>query len=88
VKLRVNRANVFAPESFLSKSVLWELDASSLYKWRYHTEVKKITEAMRWGSLIDCMTTTPELFEAEYMVAPQDAPARPTDAMHTIGKQI
>lgn len=36
---------------------------------------------MSWGSLIDCLTTTPELVNSEYAVIPQDAPVRPTEAM-------
>ena len=36
---------------------------------------------MEWGSLVDCMWTTPELFESSYIVLPKDAPAKPTTAM-------
>lgn len=68
-----NRANIFAEDSYLSKSVLWELNSSSLYKWRYHQEEKKITDAMRWGTLIDCFTTTPDLIGSEVMVSPYDS---------------
>ncbi len=85
-KLKCNRANVLDPDSYLSKSVLWELDSSSLYKWRFHETPRKITDAMRWGSLIDCMTTTSELFASEYAVLPSDAPQRPTEAMMKAAK--
>lgn len=32
------------------------------------------TDAMNWGSLVDCLWTTPSLFATEYAVAPSDAP--------------
>lgn len=64
-KLRCNRADLFSPDSWLSKSVLWELQKCSLYKWRYHPTQKKITPQMQWGSLVDCLTTTPELAQTE-----------------------
>jgi hypothetical protein len=72
-KLRCNRANVLAEDSYLSKSVLWELDSSSLYKWRFHQPERKITPAMQWGSLIDCLTTTPELADTDLAISPFDS---------------
>ena len=42
---------------------------------------KKMTSSMEWGSLVDCMWTTPELFAQEYVVLPENAPQRPTEAM-------
>lgn len=71
-KLKCNRANVLDPDSYLSKSVLWELDSSSLYKWRYYTKPRETTAAMRWGSLIDCLTTTPELEGSDIALSPYD----------------
>lgn len=68
--LRVNRENIFSPDSYLSKSVLWELQNSSLYKWRFHPKEFSPTPAMQWGSLIDCLTTTPELVEEEIRISP------------------
>lgn len=41
---------------------------------------------MNWGSLVDCLWTTPELFNAEYVVTPKDAPQRPTEAMLNAAK--
>lgn len=69
-RLRCNRANVRDAQSFLSKSVLWELNDASLWKWRFHPEQVKPTAAMTWGSLIDCLTTTPELEETELALSP------------------
>lgn len=68
--LKCNRADIFTPESYLSKSVLWELNASSLFKWRYHPRVFSPTPAMQWGSLVDCLTTTPDLVDSEVRVSP------------------
>lgn len=32
------------------------------------------TSSMEWGSLVDCMWTTPEEFNREYIITPSDAP--------------
>lgn len=67
-----NRSNILLPDSWLSKSVLWELDDSSLWKWRYQPKEYKYTGAMEWGSLIDCLTTTPELVGEDVVISPYD----------------
>jgi hypothetical protein len=72
-RLTCNRANIHAADSFLSKSVLWELDSRSLWKWRYHPLKKEPTAAMQWGSLIDCLTTTPELLSESIAISPYDS---------------
>jgi hypothetical protein len=72
-KLKCNRENIFADDSYLSKSVLWELNESSLYKWRYFPKRITPSPAMAWGSLVDCLTTTPELAETEIVVSPFDS---------------
>lgn len=72
-KLRCNRANILAPDSYLSKSVLWELNTDSLFKWRFHTKQRETTAAMRWGSLVDCLTTTPELEGSDIALSPFDS---------------
>ncbi len=41
------------------------------------------TGAMSWGSLVDCLWTTPELFDSTYATLPPDAPRRPTEAQKT-----
>ena len=69
-KLKVNRANIFSPTSWLSKSVLWELNESSLYKWRFCPREVKPTPAMVWGSLVDTLATTPDLEGSEIAVSP------------------
>jgi len=57
-RLTLDRADVLG--SWLSKSSLWELNGCSLYKWRYAPK-QTTTKAMNHGSLIDVITTTPEL---------------------------
>lgn len=69
-KLKVDRANIFSPTSWLSKSVLWELNDSSLYKWRNCPQEHKPTAAMQWGSLVDTLATTPMLEGSEIAVSP------------------
>ena len=71
--LTCNRANIHATDSFLSKSVLWELDKRSLWKWRYHARKIEPTAAMQWGSLVDCLATTPELLAESVAVSPFDS---------------
>lgn len=72
-RLKCDRANLLSPDSWLSKSVLWELASSSLYKWRFAPPEKSVTPAMQWGSLIDCLTTTPELADEQIAVCPFDS---------------
>jgi hypothetical protein len=72
-RLTCNRANIHAADSFLSKSVLWELDSRSLWKWRYHPRKMEPTAAMQWGSLVDVLTTTPELLSESIAISPYDS---------------
>jgi hypothetical protein len=41
---------------------------------------KQETDAMQWGTLVDCLWTTPELFDEYYACLPDNAPRRPTEA--------
>jgi PDDEXK-like domain of unknown function (DUF3799) len=59
-RLQLDRSNIFSPDSWLSKSRLWELRNCSLYKWRYYSKEFTPSDAMRWGSMIDCYITTPD----------------------------
>lgn len=45
------------------------------------------TQAMYWGSLVDCLWTTPKLFNVFYAVLPEDAPRRPTEVQRKAVKQ-
>lgn len=60
-RLQCNRENILDSDSFLSKSVLWELRHSSAYRWRYYPKTFTGSEAADWGSVIDCLLTTPDL---------------------------
>jgi hypothetical protein len=59
-KLGLDRSNIFAPDSYLSKSRLFELANCSLYRWRFAPKEFSPTGAMSWGSLVDCFLLTPE----------------------------
>ena len=72
-RLTCNRANIHAADSFLSKSVIYELDSRSLWKWRFHPRKMEPTAAMQWGSLVDCLATTPELLAESVAVSPYDS---------------
>lgn len=69
-RLKVDRGNIFSKDSWLSKSVLWQLKSKSLFQWRYHPQEFKPTAAMQWGSLVDCLLTTPE--ELDEVIALHD----------------
>lgn len=73
--LKCDRGNILSEDSWMSKSVIWEYHNSSLWKWRHHPKVYIPTDSMKWGSLIDCLTTTPELFGEMYHVRPETYPA-------------
>lgn len=72
-RLKCDRSNILSQDSWMSKSVLWELNDSSLYRWRFHPREYKPTAAMQWGSLIDCLTTTPELANTTLALSPYDS---------------
>lgn len=53
----------------VSKSLLWDFMKDPYgSRWRAIQEVKKESEALRKGSLVDCLTLTPELFDDLYVV--------------------
>ena len=53
----------------VSKSLLWKF-ANNPKRWRDSPPVKK-TDSMKWGSLVDCLTLTPDNFEKCYIVQPE-----------------
>jgi hypothetical protein len=82
----------FAPSLLPDVAKAGYISASLLTKMRDplsfllgNGEVKQ-TAAMKWGSLIDCLWTTPELFNQEYIILPENAPQKPTDAMLNAAK--
>lgn len=58
-KLTCKRDDLFSRDSYLSKSVLWELKNRNLYQWRYHPKPFAGSDAAAWGSVVDCLITTP-----------------------------
>jgi len=62
-RLTLDRADIFSPQSYLSKSRLWELQNNSLYRWRYAPAEFTGSDAADWGSIIDCLITTPDELE-------------------------
>jgi len=66
-KLTCNRENIFADDSWLSKSAISEFASGSPYVWRYHPKQYE-TKAMAHGTLIDTLVTTPELFDEQYII--------------------
>lgn len=71
-KLGLDRGDIFSPDSYLSKSTVWELFQSSLYRWRYFPKQYE-TGAMRWGSLVDCLVTSPGDFDNQFAISPFDS---------------
>lgn len=69
-KLTLDRSNIFAQDSYLSKSRLWELASCSLYRWRFAPKEFSATSAMSWGSLVDCFLLTPEEVEKTVVFSP------------------
>ena len=72
-KLKCNRADIFAEDSWLSKSVLWELKKASLYQWRFAPATFAGSAAATWGSLLDCLITTPDEFDDISVISPYDS---------------
>mgnify|MGYP001118313546 CR=1 FL=1 len=72
--LKLDRANVLGPDSWLSKSAVYELYQSSLYKWRYFPRQYSTTPAMTWGSMVDTiLTCPPEEFNDQFIINPYDS---------------
>lgn len=69
-RLCLNRSNVFDPSSWMSKTRLWELSSSTLWKWRFAPDTSGPTSAMTWGSLVDCLMLTPEEVPATVLINP------------------
>ena len=63
------------PEFVMSRSELEEF-AICPHRWLRSSE-RKITDAMRWGSLLDCIVLSPAQFESIYSIAPETYLAEP-----------
>lgn len=60
---------------FISGSLLAKTDDMALFMTQ---ERFKPTASMEWGTLVDCLLTAPETFEARYRMLPPDAPKKPS----------
>ena len=71
-----------------SKSDLGDFAQSSL-RYRYNKEhgVKKCSDALRMGSLVDCLTLTPELFDKEYLCEPKRVAVKKDGTPYANGQQ-
>ena len=72
-ELKLDRSDIFSADSWLSKSAIFELYQSSLYKWRFHPRQFKPTVNMAWGSLVDTIITAPEDLATEFAISPFDS---------------
>lgn len=72
-ELTLDRSDIFSAESWLSKSAVFELYQSSLYKWRFFPREFAPTANMAWGSLVDTIITAPEDLQTEFAISPFDS---------------
>jgi hypothetical protein len=79
----IDRSNL--SESPVSCSMLKQF-APSPYDWFRRDRSPADSDAMKWGRLIDTMILTPDQFPLLYAILPDDAPAKPTDAMRNAKK--
>jgi hypothetical protein len=70
LKFEINQLPDLAKAGYISASVL----SSARDPLKMVLCQREETDDMQWGSLIDCMWTTPSLFATEYAVLPEDAP--------------
>ncbi len=80
-RLVFNKDDIFDPNSYLSKSVLWSSYGVSLWHWKHKIEPYQ-SGAMHWGSVIDILTTTPEE-ASKLIVRKEDCPYLSNGAYRT-----
>lgn len=62
-RLTLDRSNIFGIDSWLSKSALYQLSKMSLYRWRFAPPEFTGSAAVDWGTVVDCLVTTPDELE-------------------------
>ena len=72
-KFKVNRDNIFDPNSYLSKSVIWELKLASLNRWKNNPKIFTGSTASDWGNVVDVLVTTPNQVNDLVAVSPFDS---------------
>lgn len=71
-----------------SKSDLGDFAANAYrYKWNKDHGVRKSSDALRLGSLVDCLTLTPELFAQEYLCEPKRVAVKKDGTPYANGQQ-
>ena len=71
-----------------SKSDLGDFAASPLrYKYNKDHGIRKCSDALRLGSLVDCLVLTPELFQQEYLCEPKRVALTKEGKPHAKGVQ-
>jgi len=74
-RLLCNRKNIFAEDSWMSKSLLWQSSKMSLSQWR-NSPPEYNSDAIKWGTLLDCLITTPDEFDDIARVRPDTYDAK------------
>lgn len=72
----------------VSKSSLADFLASPYrYKFNLDHKIRKQTESLTFGSLIDCLVLTPELYEAQYLCEPVRVQTKKDGTPYADGRQ-
>jgi hypothetical protein len=83
-------AEYFAHPALGSTSIKTMATSTPRAYWAKHVDPDREpfvpTDAMRQGSLVDCLITCPEEFDEKYVLTPVDAPKRPTSTQLTAKK--
>lgn len=78
----MNDAEYFAHPALGSTSIKTMATGTPRGYWAKHVDPNRKpfapTDAMKQGSLIDCLITCPETFDERYLLVPMDAPKRPS----------
>jgi hypothetical protein len=85
----VTKKQYFTLPAWHSGELKSGLNCSGRAFYALHRDPKRkrvVTDAMRQGSLVDCILTQPDRFEETYMVLPSDLPSRPTAKQLTTGE--
>lgn len=64
------------PEFIMSRTALADF-AVCPHKFR-HAPPSKVTKAMSWGDVVDCLLLTPDRFDKAFVVPPETYPVKPT----------
>ena len=72
----------------VSKSTLADFAANPYkFKWEQDNKVRKSSDAMALGSLVDCLTLTPDLFAEQYLCEPVRVQLKKDGTPYADGRQ-